>query len=473
MADAPAETPRSNWLDCCGFAHLFRSFRISITHTQLTLAFAGVLLTYVAGRALDGLWPAGSRPVVSVSGRVSELDSFVSSGGSVRTARQWIDSLGGDGETGPPRRGAFALMLDQARSTSNDVVSAVMRADLSGVVGGVQAAVLTVVWLFAMHPIYAVLFVLITLLIWAFFGGGCCRIAALRAARDDRIDIREALNFARGRLLQFMFGPLIPLVLLVGVGLFLFLGGLVGAIPAIGEVLVAILFFLAMAGGIAAAMLIIGGVAGFHLTFPTVAVEGSDAFDAFSRSFAYIYSRPWRTAFYLGVSIAYGAICLFFVKLLARIALWAVHLFVGISMNWGGAYLADDAAAAPGKLDALWHGPTLTTETTFWGSFDGVELAGLSWFAQFLIKCWVYGLVGLVAAFVVSFFFSASTVMYLLLRRAEDATDIEDVFLEEDLMPPAGSTGDTSAPKEGAGSGGADGGGGNGGSGGVSLPVVQ
>ena len=38
-----------------------------------------------------------------------------------------------------------------------------------------------------------------------------------------------------------------------------------------------------------------GTVGGFGLMYPTVAVEGSDSFDAISRSFSYVFARPWRS----------------------------------------------------------------------------------------------------------------------------------------------------------------------------------
>jgi len=50
---------------------------------------------------------------------------------------------------------------------------------------------------------------------------------------------------------------------------------------------------------------------------------------------------------------------------------------------------------------------------------------------------WVYLVVGLVAAFVVSFFFCGSTQMYFLLRRDVDATDYEEIYYEEPEEEPA------------------------------------
>ena len=39
-------------------------------------------------------------------------------------------------------------------------------------------------------------------------------------------------------------------------------------------------------------LILLGLTGGFNLMYPTIAVEGSDSFDAISRSFSYVYARP-------------------------------------------------------------------------------------------------------------------------------------------------------------------------------------
>ena len=63
-------------------------------------------------------------------------------------------------------------------------------------------------------------------------------------------------------------------------------------------------------------LVLLGTVGGFNLMYPTIAVEGSDSFDAISRTFSYVYARPWRMLFYTLVAIVYGALCYLFVRLL-------------------------------------------------------------------------------------------------------------------------------------------------------------
>jgi hypothetical protein len=51
--------------------------------------------------------------------------------------------------------------------------------------------------------------------------------------------------------------------------------------------------------------------------------------------------------------------------------------------------------------------------------------------AQHLFEFWIWVVIGLLAAFLVSFFFTSQTVIYFLLRKVVDATDIEEVYMEE------------------------------------------
>ena len=71
-----------------------------------------------------------------------------------------------------------------------------------------------------------------------------------------------------------------------------------------------------------------GTVGGFNLMYPTVAVEGSDSFDAISRSFSYVFARPWRMLWYTVVAVVYGALCYLFVRYFIYVMLAVTHFFV-------------------------------------------------------------------------------------------------------------------------------------------------
>ncbi|OWY71124.1 hypothetical protein B7486_10990 [cyanobacterium TDX16] len=455
MSEASPVDRQPTWAEQFGFKRLFSSFRHANNINKLILSFCGVVLTYSWGRLLDVVWVTSHKVAAGVG--MTEAAIFVASGGNRPETLEWIKSLGSDAE----RSGVFAVLLSHFLTSVNQLISAVLSVSPDAFLSGLRNFVLTLIWLVSLHPVYALFFVIGSLKIWALFGGAISRAAALDAARQERITLAEAVSFARSKWLSFVMAPLLPISIAVVAGVAIFLMGLIGWIPYIGEVIVGIFLLpIAILFGIAVALFAIGLVGAFGLIYPNIAVEGSDCFDPLGRLHSYVFYRPWRTAVYYLCVMAHGAVCLAFIKLVARLALWAAHLFLGFSMNWGSPSVASESSEGVSKLNAIWQTPALTGETTFYGSFGEVELAGMSAFAQFFFKCWIYGVWGIVGAYAMSYFFCANTNIYLLLRREVDMTDVEDVYLDDD----AAATASIAAPAE------------SGdkpkGSGGVSLPVV-
>ncbi len=279
-------------------------------------------------------------------------------------------------------------------------------------------------WLLSQHLIYGIIFLLGSLAIWAFFGGAIYRTAALHAAREEKISIKQALKFSAGKFLSFFTAPLIPLAIIIALGALLLIGGLLGNLWGFGAILIGVLFFLAIILGLLIAFLAVGLIGGFGLMYPTIAVEGSDSFDAISRSFSYIFARPWRSLLYGGVALIHGTLTYLFVRLFAYIALAATHMFVNWGIWTGGAGLAGNAT----KLDAMW---TMPTFDRFHGPVSWAAMSGAERVGAFFLAFWVYIIVGLVAAYLLSYFASSTTMIYYLLRRKVDATDLDDVYVEE------------------------------------------
>ena len=76
------------------------------------------------------------------------------------------------------------------------------------------------------------------------------------------------------------------------------------------------------------AVLLVGMLAGWPLMWATVSVEGTDAFDAISRTYSYVYQRPARYLFYLFVAVVIGMVAWQVVALFEQATLslsqWAV-----------------------------------------------------------------------------------------------------------------------------------------------------
>jgi len=279
-------------------------------------------------------------------------------------------------------------------------------------------------WFIGEHYIYAIIFLLIAMAVIALFGGAVNRIAALHFAREEKISMMQALRFSSSKFFSFFAAPLIPVAFILLMGGLMAAGGLLGSIPYVGEIVMAVLFVLAIIAGLLIAFLLIGLVGGVGLMYPTIAVEGSDSFDAISRSFSYVFARPWRALLYGAIAAVYGAITYLFVRLFAFVALRSTHFFVKWGV-WGqGTRLNPEAD----KLDVLWTKPQFNQLFGGWSwhAMDGTELI-----AAVIIGIWVFIVAGMVAAYMLSYAASATTVIYFLLRRKVDATDLDDVYVEE------------------------------------------
>ncbi len=294
----------------------------------------------------------------------------------------------------------------------------------AGFVFWILAAVTGVHWLLAEHCLMAILLGVIALGAWALFGGAIYRIAALHAARDEKISMLQALKFSGGKFLSFFMAPLIPLAVIFLLGALIMLGGLAGNLWGFGAITIGVLFILAVALGLVIAFLVFGLVGGAGLMYPTIAVEGSDSFDAISRSFSYVFAKPWRAGLYGVVGLIYGVVCYLFVRAFAFAALAATHWFAEIAIWAGG----EEVAGATDKMDVMWPAPSFSNfhPDVSWSALSVCEKIG-----AFCIGVWVYLVIGLVLAFVLSYAASATTVIYYLLRRKVDATDLDDVFVEQ------------------------------------------
>ncbi len=287
-------------------------------------------------------------------------------------------------------------------------------------------------WLIVQHWLFAMIFLLWTTCVCAFVGGGIYRMSALHFAREEKISIGQALKFSKEKFFSFFCAPLVPIAVIILTGLVVSLGGLLfSLLGSIGAIIMGVIFGLAILLAVGIAFMAIGLGAGWPLMYPTIAVEGSDSFDAISRSFSYIFARPFRALLYGVVAAVYGMITYLFVRFFAYVTLLAVHCFVKFGW-WDGIWDGGDALHSRAELiDALWHKPTFwDLQTVNWAALSGTDKI-----AAVLLGAWVALVVGVVLAYVWTYFASATTSIYYILRRRVDATDLDDVYIEEEAEP--------------------------------------
>ncbi len=291
-------------------------------------------------------------------------------------------------------------------------------------------------WAITQHPVYFTIFFAYLMILMAVCGGAISRIAAVQVARDEKISIRQALRFSTGKVVSFLFAPLIPILIILVIALVLGLLSMFISVPYLGgiwSILVGALFFVALLAGLVMTLTALGLLGGGHLMYPTIAVEGSDSFDAVSRSFSYLYARPWQLFWYSGISLIYGAVTYLFVRFFVWMLLLLTHFAVGM-MVWS------KAADGTPLLSTLWPAPPSYMHLSYDINFSVIN-SGHSLGAIF-IAFWVYLAIALVGAYAISLYYSSSTIIYYLMRKDVDATAIDEVYLEpgDDEFADAGTS---------------------------------
>ena len=276
------------------------------------------------------------------------------------------------------------------------------------------------VWAFVHHPFYSAIYVIILLVVFSFAGGAISRIAALEISRGEKLGAFKALDYSRERFFSFLLAPILPVCLVAIPGIFVIITGLLGNIPfGIGEILASVFLVIAFMLGAIMTLVILGALGGGSMMFPVIAYEGTDSFEVMSRLFSYVYTRPWHLAFYYIVTLVYGSICYIFIRFFAFITLSVVYLFLWISMR------ADSSITGISKLKAIW---TPAHFLDLAGQKNIHDLTASESVSAFLIKLAVYIVIALVAAFVFSFFFSANTVIYALMRHKVDGIETSNIY---------------------------------------------
>jgi hypothetical protein len=123
--------------------------------------------------------------------------------------------------------------------------------------------------------------------------------------------------------------------------------------------------------------------------------------------------------FYTAIAVVYGAICYIFVRFFTFLLLWGTYQFLQLGV-W-----VDNSSKQVNKLAAIWREPS------FMGLHNWPALTTVNWsesLAAFLIYLALLAVVGLLVSFLISFYFSASTIIYALMRNRVDNAALEDVY---------------------------------------------
>jgi hypothetical protein len=399
------------------FPRIFRTFRMAIHPRKMTIAFMAVAAIGLLGWIMDF-----NRLETRGQSSRSNLDFYMAGESRLGGPMGYYRPVPGGS------RGLFAELYRFGSGHFHEALYDLSRMDIPEVVRHVRACLLVLEQSFLNYPLWSSLFFTLTLMILAVAGGAICRIAALQFAQGERPGLVQSLEFSAHRFSHFFLAPLAPLMLIGVTGLFVALLALAGNIPWVGELMVGLGMPLVLILGMIMMALAIGSIAGFSLVFPAVAYDDSDCFIAVNNSFRYAFARPWRYGFYTLLATAYGGITYYFVRLFGFGVLWMSYRFMQLG------FIHDNL-----KLNALWQEPSIAN---FFGQpiVPGGEPLGTMALGRFLIHGAVLAIVVLIIAFFISFFFTANTIIYALLRKGVDDIPLDHVHTrEEDLKDRCGS----------------------------------
>jgi len=445
--------PRGDWTD------LFLAFRMLLDPRKLWLAFEGVVFSTILVGVLLLLFaclysftnaPGSPLPALSA------LDAQgAAAGATVPRDADVVDAI---------RAGHFGAAVKATRAFTIGLVAQAGEEFQAIRARRGQGALEKVMALWSCQALIplaglGLLAAFVLLFIWSYYGAAIMRLAGVEYALGDRLELRSAKAYTR-RKHQSFYGPplglaiavfiVAALTMLMGLlvwnvlAVFLALAGLlaiaVGAsvvrdrtrsaakgmafgavalcvlvgvvalmvamgwrVPYVGEVVLGLMSPLLLVGAFVAVVVCIWLIFGLPLMAGTVATADVGAFEAWSRSFHYLFMHPWRYAFYALAGLAHGAACLAFVYLVR----------LGVE---GMAFLPLSAGAI------LLGGQVCEPLLTCFLILDHVVL----------------DLVFL--AFAAGYLFTSQTILYMLLRQRADGTPITEVHLEprdrERLVPP-------------------------------------
>ncbi len=271
--------------------------------------------------------------------------------------------------------------------------------------GFVEGMIYAPMALVRLTPWRCALLIAVLLPVWTLFGGAVSRSVVMDAARGRALSVPEAIAYALTRWKSSMGAYVLPFGLIaMCAGLLWVFGTLLLSLPGV-DVAGGVLYGAALLIGLALATLTLGLAVGFPLLIPSVAADSADTTDAFQRAYAYLIERPFSLLVWAVALIAQGAAGVFITAIIVTTAI-----------NWSAELTGAADAGLAG--DARLFAPLPER--------DGLE--GTAGVASGAIGVWERAAMALIGAHALSFFFAASSVVYLRVRRACDGQAIDDVW---------------------------------------------
>ncbi len=288
--------------------------------------------------------------------------------------------------------GAIAGVFD-------DAVGSILAFDPAGFAAAVTDLALFPGTLVQERPWATVLLGIPMLIAIALFGGAISRAAAVQftSARfsDWPSDLRTSLRWL-GASVGAMLGPL---ALAGTIVLIIAITGVLLGVPVL-DIVTGVLYLLAIVLSLFVVAILILHTLAFPMLLPALMVEGTDAYDAIQRCYAYVLARPLHLLLHGVLLMVLGAVSIGLFALVAQggdqLAEWSASRFT--------AEAGVETLTGQGELTATQ--PAAHAVISFYRSLSDLAISG----------------------FAISYFFCAGTVLYLVARRICDGQDVNDLW---------------------------------------------
>jgi hypothetical protein len=401
------------WSEICPWLSIFRTFRLAIGFRALVMGAVAILLTVIGWNLMGRMFSVteNEKPSTAWLKQYADspleaiIDSVPNKPGILTSPRQISisPSLKSDLQPSDPvfYSGEQGVLPHPSKNSSVHLSDPVfspfflLNQPLSEGLGQ-EVSLKNVICL-----IFCGLW---SLAVWAFFGAAICRIASVQLTTNERVSWGSVLRHACTKFIPYFFAPLIPLIGVALAALPVMVLGCIMYLGGLGVFLAALSWPFMLIAGLIMTLLLVGLFFGWPLMWGTISTEGTDSFDALSRSYAYVFQRPLHYLFYAVVAAVFGWLGWILVRNFAAGIIWMTY--------WAASWGATDALI--GKV------------------MPGGDIGGMGYAGAWLIRLWTGCVKLLAVGYLFSYFWTASVAIYLLLRRAVDATEMDEVFLDAD-----------------------------------------
>ncbi len=295
-------------------------------------------------------------------------------------------------------------------------VRGVISLDTAMALGGLgDMCIRTPVGMWQADRAFTICFIIVLVIVLALGGGAISRISATHFAGHMQPSLRESFTVSLVMWRPLIMCQLLPLVFIAIFAGILALVGLVMRVPVL-DVLGGAALGIWLLFGLAIAFLLICYAAGVCMFIPAVVTERTDAAEAMQRSFAYVVGGPLHLAVVFIIALIGLAVGYVIVAAVAALTLSATVTLIEWGM--GGPVIGTDVSF--GIFDVV----SETPRTVIAGATD----AATSW----MVSLWLFVVAGIVGGYVLSYIFSASSIIYLLMRRIVDGQAVDDLWTAAD-----------------------------------------